>query len=295
MAYRVGLVTCVELPEPDPDEQHLLDALAARGIAAQLLPWDDPAADAAAYDLCVFRSCWNYHLDPPAFLDWLARAQRVTRLANPTAAVRWNHHKRYLIDLATAGLPTLPTLLIPRGAPTDLAAAIGPHGWRDVVIKPAISAGSFQTRRYQLDQVAEAQAFLDEQLRLRDMLVQRYMPSVDDTGERSVVWIDGRCTHVVRKQPRFADGYERVSDALDVSPRERELAERALAAQGSALLYARVDLIQDDYGELMVSELELIEPSLFFAQCPAALSAFVDAINALCAAGSSLANDAIHE
>ena len=42
-------------------------------------------------------------------------------------------------------------------------------------------------------------------------------------------------------------------------------------------LYARVDLMPDEEGP-MVSELELIEPSLYLVQSPAALDRFVRAI-----------------
>jgi glutathione synthase/RimK-type ligase-like ATP-grasp enzyme len=104
------------------------------------------------------------------------------------------------------------------------------------------------------------------------------MPAVNTHGERSLVWIDGEITHAIRKSPRFAGGVERVSDGeVPITPEERAFAEKAIAAAPATdLLYGRVDIIRDDDGVLRVMELELVEPSLFFKQCPRALDRFVE-------------------
>ena len=49
------------------------------------------------------------------------------------------------------------------------------------------------------------------------------------------------------------------------------LALAAIAPVRDPLIYARVDLVRDDRGGWQVSELELIEPSLFFDHAPHAL------------------------
>jgi glutathione synthase/RimK-type ligase-like ATP-grasp enzyme len=126
------------------------------------------------------------------------------------------------------------------------------------------------------------QAFLTALVRDRDAMVQRYMPAVEDSGERALVWIDGEITHAVQKLPRFADGVERVSGALELTAQERELASRVLGCVKGELLYARVDVVGDGEGGVLVSELELIEPSLFLLQSPEALARLVKAIGRLC-------------
>ena len=82
---RVALVTCAVLPEPDPDEDLLLEALRAAGVEARMLAWDDPRGDPAALDLCVLRSTWNYYRDATAFRAWIDRAAAATRVLNPPA------------------------------------------------------------------------------------------------------------------------------------------------------------------------------------------------------------------
>jgi glutathione synthase/RimK-type ligase-like ATP-grasp enzyme len=109
-------------------------------------------------------------------------------------------------------------------------------------------------------------------------MVQRHTPGFEDPGERALVWIDGELTHAVRKSPRFEGGAEQVSEALPLSREERALAEKAIARVEGELLYARVDVVADADGTLLVSELELMEPSLFLLQNPPALERFVRAI-----------------
>jgi len=289
---RIALVTCRVLPEPDPDQEPLLAALRGAGLEAELLAWDDPASDPAAFDLCVLRSCWNYFERPEEFVAWIERADAVSRLVNPPEVVRWNLHKSYLAELREGGVPIVPTVWIERGERADLRRTLAEQGWTAVVVKPTVSAASFSTRRFSLDrpdggagELERGQRFLEALVAERDTMVQRYMPTVETSGERALVWIDGRLTHAVRKSPRFDDGVEQVSEALAVSAAERTIAEAALRVASEAasvpLLYGRVDVMQGEEGGddgLVVSELELMEPSLFLVQSAAALERFVAAL-----------------
>lgn len=274
---RVALITCRQLPEPDPDQQLLLDALQQRGVDAVMHAWDgDGALDGC--DLAVLRSAWNYHLEPQRFLDWLAGAEAATRILNPPAVLLWNLHKRYLQELAEQGLPVVPTVFVERGSATSFAAVLQQQGWSRAVIKPSISAASFRTRAFAAGEARQAQAFLDELVVDRDAMIQRYLPSVERGGEKAMVWIDGEWTHAVRKAPRFHGADEQVSGAVAIDAGERAFGDRALAQVGSGLLYARLDLIAGDDGEPLISELELLEPSLFLLQHPPALARLAAAI-----------------
>lgn len=286
---RVALVTCRVLPEPDPDQDLLAEALRAAGVDARLLAWDDPGAEpAGAFDLCVLRSCWNYPRAPEAFLAWCADAAATSRLANPLAAVRWNLHKKYLRELEEAGLPVVPTAWVTKGEETDLERILDRHGWDDVVVKPAISAASLHTRRFSRNgeraragSLGEGRRFLSRLAAERDAMVQRYMPAVEASGERALVWIDGELTHAVRKHPRFSGEDETVSEAVPIAPAERAVGEAAVAhvleRLTPDLLYARVDVV-DDGGTPRLSELELMEPSLFLLQDHRALKRLVSAL-----------------
>ncbi len=277
----VVLVTASRLPRPDEGDGPLRAALAAEGLKADTRAWDDPTVDWASTRAAVIRSTWNYVQNHDAYLAWLDRCAAATDLWNPLPILRWNSHKRYLVELAGRGLPVVPTKLATAGSRlSDLAG-----DWSDVVIKPAVSAGSFQTIRVSRDRFDEGQRHLDQAN--RDMLVQPYLDSVDGYGERACVWIDGAFTHAVRKTARFAGDLQRVSEAVPVADDERALGERIIAAVPGRLLYARVDLARDSEGRPCLMELELIEPSLFLDRSEAACTRLASALATLvrCPAG----------
>jgi glutathione synthase/RimK-type ligase-like ATP-grasp enzyme len=283
---RLRIATCRPLPEPDVDEDLLLDALHVKGIEARMAAWNDPAEDWSEATPTVIRSTWDYLHDLPGFLAWATAAAAAAPLWNPLEVIRWNAHKRYLVELATAGLPVVPTALVERGTSYSFldARAKGAFGEGPVVVKPAVSAGSFSTRRFEADDAPGTQRFIDELAAERDVLVQPYVASVDHYGERSVVVIDGVITHAIRKSPRFSGEHEIVSEAVPVDAAEAEMAHRVLqfcskrTSSTGGLLYARVDLARDGQGRPMLMELEVIEPSLFLQQSPGALEALVAAI-----------------
>lgn len=277
----VVLVTATTVTKEDFDEAPLLDALAQAGLTARVLAWDDPAAHAgfAAARICVLRSTWNYVHHWTDFLAWVTWCAGVTTLWNPAEVVRWNSHKSYLLALAAAGIPIVPTHLVPRGTAVELATLAG--GWEGVVVKPAVSAGSFATMKADATDLAPAARHLSALLGERDMLVQRYEPSVEDYGERSLIVIDGELSHAVRKSARFTGAPEAVSsDAVAIADDERALAHAVLAAAPMPLLYARVDLVRDRAGRPQLMELELIEPSLFFNRHPPSAARMAAAIAA---------------
>ena len=275
----VALATCRHLPEPDPDREPLSDVLRAAGLRVAWYPWDDPAVDWSVARMTLLRSTWNYPQACDAFRSWLERVAAVSRLENPLELVLMNLHKGYLIDLAGRDIPVPPTELIRRGDVTELREIIRRNGWSDVVVKPAVSAASWRTLRVDHRNIDRGARHLEEIVADGDALVQGYMPSVEDYGERAIVVIEGRPTHAVRKSPRFGGDDESVSEArAPIHAREGELVGRVLEGLGQTPLYARVDVAPDDEGRPVVMELELIEPSLFFDQCPEALDRFVEAL-----------------
>ncbi len=275
---RVGLVTCAALLERDLDRELLRRALVEAGVEARWLVWSDAGVDWASWDLCVVRSTWDYYRAPEAFLAWVARAGSLTRLFNDPGIIAWNAHKGYLKEIEAMGVPTVPTFWVQAGQEARIEAAASALGAEALVIKPAVSAGSFQTRRFGPGEAAEAQAFLTALSAERDVMVQPYMASVDGHGERCLIWIDGKLTHAIRKTPRFSNDDERVSEAIEPTPQERAFASAALGEVAEGLLYARVDTVLDDTGQLRLAELELIEPSLFLRQHPEALDRLVAGI-----------------
>lgn len=283
----IRLATCRPLPEPDPDEVLLTEELLRRGLNPLLLAWDDPEAPWDEEAPTLLRSTWNYYHRPEEFLRWAERVSLRGPLWNPLPVVRWNLHKRYLLDLAARGVPVTPTVCLLQGADLLLGDLMRERGWEEVVIKPAVSAASFRTRRFTRATLEEGEAHLASLLKERDTLVQQYLPSVEEYGERSLVFIEGAITHAIRKAPRLVGQEESVQGPVPIAAEERALAEaalRAVEAPEGALLYARCDMARDLFGAPVIMELELMEPSLFFLQGEEALRRMGDAVHARVAA-----------
>ncbi|MGW1075169.1 ATP-grasp domain-containing protein [Streptomyces sp. NPDC002537] len=287
-AVRIAVVTSGIGVAGDADLPLVVDALRARGFAAEAVTWDADAVSWDAFDLVVIRSAWDYVVRPGEFLEWVDATARVTRLWNPAPVVRWNSDKRYLLELAGRGVPVVPTRFIePGGQPYGDEDFVGPDG---VVVKPAISGGARDTARYEpgrhADAVRHARMLLDEG---RTVMVQPYMRRVEE-GERALVFLSGTFSHAIRKEPVLTEpgvidnDKEAHPGVAPYRPTEREIrtAREALAAVPSSEvpLYARVDLALGEAGEPLVMELELIEPNLFLQDNPQGLKRFVEAVAA---------------
>ena len=99
------------------------------------------------------------------------------------------------------------------------------------------------------------------------------------------MFFGGEFSHATVKRPapgdfRVQPEYGGTWNAAAAPRHFVEAAQRALATVGSELLYARVDGIDAD-GELMIMELELLEPHLFFAEDARAAGRFADALERL--------------
>lgn len=282
MSADVALVTCAGLPDLDPDDRPLAAALAARGLAVAAVRWDEPAFDWGAVRLALLRSPWDYYRRPAEFLAWAARAAAATRLFNPLPVLRWNLHKGYLVELARRGAPVVPTRLLRQGEPADLARLLAEERWAGAVVKPAVSADSWETLVCRAGEEAAGQAHLDRLLPERDLLVQPFLDSVEQAGERCLVFLDGEYSHAVRKNALTRGGrWAGLPEGapVEAAPDELAAARAVLAAAGfDGLLYARVDLVRDAAGRPLLLELELAEPTLFLAHHPGGLARLVAAL-----------------
>ena len=276
----VALICSASGLEKDPDLELAEKALADSGYRCTSVRWDDPAVDWERFTVNVVRSCWDYSWRREEFLAW---AGSVPRLHNPLAALQWSSDKRYLRELADRACDVVPTVW----NPDDVARLPAAAEW---VVKPAVSAGSRNTARWSSRDEA-----LEHVRSLRaagaTAMVQPYVASVDDRGETALLFIGGRFSHAVRKGPLLlrGEGVRQDRDsradlrAVSATTEQRALARSVLAAAATRLeltaplLYARVDIVAGDAGPLLL-ELELVEPSLFLPQDPAAPQRLVAAI-----------------
>ncbi|TVQ62475.1 MAG: hypothetical protein EA379_05100 [Phycisphaerales bacterium] len=269
---RVALINCHPLTDPNHDEAPTVAAFGRAGHEAAPVAWNTEAgSDLSGFDAALLRASWDYYAAPDRFLGWIDGAARQTLLLNPPQIIAWNYHKGYLALLDAAGVPIVPTVLCRAGERPDVIATARDRGWdRGVVIKPAVGAGSWNVRRFDPGELARAQAFGEELGRERDIVIQPVAAGFADPGERSLMWIDGVWTHAIRKRPRYAGESESVVSDPPPTETERDIGELALSLLPTRPLYARLDIVRGDPttggpgDATLVSELELIEPSLFF-------------------------------
>jgi len=106
-----------------------------------------------------------------------------------------------------------------------------------------------------------------------DMLVQLFQKNILNFGEISLMMIDGKYSHAVLKKAKIGDF--RVQDDFggtvsqyQPSKKEIQFGENTINKLSFKPIYARVDIIIDNNNNLALSELELIEPEMWFRFFP---------------------------
>ena len=282
----VLLATWSGMPEGEErtGTDHLLRAFADRGVDARWVVWDDPSVDWST-GLVAVRSTWDYEWRREEFLDW---ARSLPWLLNSAATFAWNTDKAYLTQLAAAGVPVVPTLVV--DGEEGLAAALVDVSTTpdrlSAVVKPTVGAGGRGVVVF--DDADGGPVGLDESgLGPGPWVVQPLVESVRAEGETSVFVLEGRVVSQARKLPapgeiRVHEQYGGATTAVDLTDEAAELARRTVRAAeailGERLDYARVDQMRLDDGTLVVSELEVTEPGLYLEILPGNASAFADLV-----------------
>lgn len=255
-------------------EPHLNQA----GWELQSWVWTQPQ-DWDKADLIVLRSCYDYWAKPEQFEAFL-KAREGSPLLNPASLVRWNSNKRYLLQLGELGIPTIPSLILDDSTTkSDRQRFLDAHD-QEFVAKPLIGAGGFDMERLQRDQVLDFQPS-------SAFLLQPYYDSILK-GEWSTMFFNGEPSHVVCKEAR--PGEYRVQDthggttrtaSWQEHPGIRAASQRVARSLSDLKLptpcYARYDFLPHQ-NELLLMEVELIEPTLFLAQDPEAAKRFCQAL-----------------
>ena len=283
----VALVTCREALGIDYDMPLLLEAVRATGIAVDEVCWDDESIDWSTYNHVVIRSTWDYHRRYDEFMQWVRSVSSVSTMSNSLDVITWNTDKHYLAEVAAMGLPVVPTVFIEPGHDgwPDQVHDLLAHG--DVVVKPAISAGSNDTERHSNFDAAQKH-IAELLLAQRSVMLQPYMADVDVQSETGLVFIDGKFSHAFAKGPLLAQaknmsGGLYAEEEIGVRQPTAEqllIGERAvkwLLSRFGKLLYARVDLLPTAQGPVII-EIELTEPSLYLLLHPEAATELANAL-----------------
>lgn len=263
---------------------HLLfEPLAKIGWSVKEIAWDETNIDWGAFDAVVIRSPWDYQNAPEAFMKVLEQIEKVTPLYNSVAICRWNMNKEYLGDLQEKGLQIVPTYWLDSLTEQAVIEVFAATEKNKIVVKPRVGANADDTFVLKAEKPETWQQPL-EVFTDRKLMAQPFVESINIEGEYSLFYFGGEYSHAIVKRP--ADGDFRVQEEhggqiSKVEP-DNDLVEagkKAMEAIPETLLYARVDLVRLDDGSPAIIEIELIEPSLYFDQCPDSPEKFAAAFN----------------
>jgi glutathione synthase/RimK-type ligase-like ATP-grasp enzyme len=279
---KIAILTCEKLPELTQNDQLLIPALAKVNIAATAVIWNDKTINWRDFDYLIFRNTWDYFEKEAEFNLWLDQIEQLgIKTLNSIDIIKKNKHKFYLREMEKQGVKILPTLFIDKTDELNIHKIMPSH-WKKAVIKPAFSAGSYQTEVFELKEVQKINNDYKKIASEKELLLQEFMPEIQTQGETSIIFFNKKFSHAVNKKPiagdfriqvQFGGQYTLVQPSAELI----EKAQQIVNTFTGELLYARVDGIVID-NELHLMEVECIEPDLYFNLSEGSLDRFVSAI-----------------
>ncbi len=251
-------------------EQNLvIAALEKKGLRVTKKSWDDSQFDWSQATVVLVREVWDYFLRFGEFKSAIQKIASQSQLVNSLDQIRWNWDKHYMVDLEKKGIKIVPSHFVERSDNRPLVTIMEQNGWDDAVIKPTVSGAARLTFRINKQNAKETDTLLAKYRTLEDFMLQPFLQSVMSKGEISLVFFGRQFSHAVIKTAK--EGDFRVQDDWGGTKKEYvptieeiAFALRTIEACDELPVYSRVDLMRDDNENLVLGELELIEPELWF-------------------------------
>ena len=260
----------------DPYIQNVLkeDGLVMEGLEKLNLKtikkdWNDTNFNWSSTKSAIFRSTWDYFDQFSNFRNWLDIVKDQCYLINPYGQINWNLDKHYLLDLQKLDLPIVESIFVSKKTQLNIETISKSKNWKDIVIKPTISGAARHTYHLKNDEIKKFQYKWLSLTNNEDFMVQEFQKNILSSGEIAVMLFGGEYSHSVLKKAKkgdfrvqddFGGSVEKINPSLDII----KLAEKTIKSLKTMPLYARVDIIFDNGNKPVISELELIEPELWF-------------------------------
>ena len=231
--------------------------------------WADKDFDWTTTKYAIFRTTWDYFDRFDEFFAWLENTKNKTTFINSAEIINWNIDKHYLQDLEKNGINIAPTLFIEKEENITLKQLFDKTNWTEAVIKPAISGAARKTYRINPDNCFNHEKIFQKLITEECMLFQEFLNDITIHGEISLIMIGGKYTHAVKKIAkegdfRVQDDHGGTVEKYEATYDEIKFAEKCIEKCPFSPIYARVDIVYDNNNQPSLSELELIEPELWF-------------------------------
>ena len=265
------------------EDQIVQDALNEQGLKTLRISWDDAFFDWSSSRYILFRSTWDYFYRFLEFSKWLSMVSQQTILLNSENIIRWNLDKHYLLDLEKEGVHIAKTHFIEQSSSITLKELHQKLNWKETVLKPCISGTARHTYKLNESNLEEHEAIFKELITEEAMMLQPFMYNIVNKGEISMMVFNGKFTHAALKTAkhgefRVQDSFGGCSKLYTPTLEEIKFAENTVKACSELPIYARVDIFTDNENQIALSELELIEPELWFRYFPQAAKILASAI-----------------
>ena len=268
------------------EDDTLLIFLKSKGYRITKEIWNDASIKWEEYELVILKSPWDYFDLIEDFYTWLAKLENLNvRLLNPIHIIKWNADKHYLQEIEKSGLKITPSIFIAKGDQINLVSYFEFFNTNQLIIKPCVSGGSKNTFKVTSTNVDEVTAILTELIKNEDFIIQPFLKEIEEQGEWSFLFFNGKFSHAVLKKAKKGDFRVQASFGGTVHhqvPPSNYLNSAQLYVNQFAkdCLYTRVDgtIIN---GEFYLMELELIEPFLFLADYKSNLTNYYEALKQL--------------
>ncbi len=242
------------------DDKKLIEACKDNEIEYEISVWDEVIIPDNS--IVLFRTIWDYTKKEAKFRALLEDFnKRNIKTINPVDTIKWNMDKSYLVELYNAKAPVVPTYISKKYSHECIAKSKIEF---PLVVKPLVGASGYDT--FLLD---SKNSEVDVSVLLgREVIIQPFMKDILTEGEISFLYFKGNYSHSVIKSAgngdfRIQEEHGGKVKRYIASKEELTYIDNILSKVDYDWSYARVDVVRSE-GKLLLMELELIEPELFF-------------------------------
>ena len=265
------------------EDNLVLEALKKRNLNVIRIDWDSKNFDWRNTKYVLFRTTWDYFDKFKKFKNWLKKIKNKTILINNYNQIIWNIDKHYLLELKQKNINIPKTTIIKKKSKESLKSIYLKSGFKELILKPTISGAGRHTYKINTKNINKYQNIFKKIIKNEDMMIQEFQKSILTKGEVSLMLIGGKFTHSILKKAkknefRVQDDFGGTVHNYNASKEEIKFAENTILKIKPTPVYARVDIIIDNNNKIALSELELIEPEMWFRKNKIAASKLANEI-----------------
>ncbi|MCX2683086.1 ATP-grasp domain-containing protein [Campylobacter sp. MIT 21-1685] len=268
------ILTCKAYPQGNRELNILHHRLNSLGFKCEFALWQELGLDSLNENYVLLPlGMWDYSLYYKDFLNFLEHLDKQKiRIFNSVATLRKNSSKEYLKILQNESLPVVPSTFLYKDDIWEVS--LQRCSFKTAVIKPLVGQSGNGVR------------FLSEKNPTQEefkygAIVQPFIKSVREFGECSLVFFKMKFAYAVQKNVqddwRANSRYQvKITPLACVPKKWIEIAKQALKLLDEKSLYARVDILPQKDHSVFLSEVELLEPCLYFSLHSKGLESFVN-------------------